>query len=152
MRGLLRDLAPVGAPIVPVTDDDLVRRVCAGATTAFALLAARYQRPVDTLAYRLLGNRADAEDAAQETFVRAYTRQGSDQPSARFGAWLLAITSHWCIDHLHRRRRTVSLERVWALAGRTPVASGWRWSRGRRGSAAWCCCPGAGWWSAVPLG
>ena len=112
MRGLLYDLAPAGAPTALLSDDDLVSRVCAGDTAAFALLAERYQRPVYTLAYRMLGNRADAEDAAQETFVRAYTRLASYQPGARFGAWLLAITAHWCIDHLRRRRRTVSLEAV----------------------------------------
>ncbi len=92
-------------------DDVLVARVCEGDTESFAILAERYKRPVYNLAYRMLGNAADAEDAAQETFVRAYTRLHSYQPGARFGSWLLAITSHWCIDHL-RRRRTVSLEAV----------------------------------------
>ena len=80
------------------------------------MLVERYKRPVYTLAYRLLGNPSDAEDAAQETFVRAYTRLASYQPGSRFGSWLLSITSHWCIDFL-RRRRAISLEAAGIVAG-----------------------------------
>jgi RNA polymerase sigma-70 factor (ECF subfamily) len=96
-------------------DDDLVGRVRDGDADAFALLVERYKRPVYGLAYRMLGNAADAEDAAQETFVRAYTRLCTYQPDGRFGAWLLAITSHWCIDFLRTRGRrgpTIALGRV----------------------------------------
>ncbi len=96
-------------PPEPITDDQLVARAVGGDQGAFAQLVERYKRPVHTLAYRLIGNSADAEDAAQETFVRAYTRLATYQPGGRFGSWLLAITSHWCIDHL-RRRRAVSLD------------------------------------------
>jgi RNA polymerase sigma-70 factor (ECF subfamily) len=103
---------------VPVeeADDSLVERVLVGDTAAFVLLVERYKRPVYTLAYRLLGNPADAEDAAQETFVRAYTRLTSYQPGSRFGSWLLSITSHWCIDFL-RRRRAVSLDAAGIVNG-----------------------------------
>ncbi len=99
-----------GAPR-PLADDALVARAVEGDTEAFATLTERHKRPVYNLAYRMLGNAADAEDAAQETFVRAYVRLDSYQPRGRFGAWLLAIASHWCIDHL-RRRRPLSLEAV----------------------------------------
>jgi RNA polymerase sigma-70 factor (ECF subfamily) len=98
------------------TDDELALRGAAGDGAAFVLLVERYKRPVYALAYRILGNSADAEDAAQETFVRAYTRLGTYQPGGRFGSWLLAITSHWCIDHL-RRRRSVSLDSNSAVYG-----------------------------------
>ncbi|MDP9374466.1 MAG: hypothetical protein M3Q65_18855, partial [Chloroflexota bacterium] len=52
-----------------LTDDQLVARVRAGDQAAFATLVERHQRAVFTQAYRVLGNAADAEDAAQETFV-----------------------------------------------------------------------------------
>ena len=98
------------ATAAPVeTDDMLVARILDGDTAAFTTLVERYKRPVYALAYRLLGNATDAEDAAQETFVRAYTRLTSYQTGSRFGSWLLAITSHWCIDSL-RRKRALSLE------------------------------------------
>lgn len=90
-------------------DDHLVCRILGGDSAAFVMLVERYKRPVYALAYRLLGNTTDAEDAAQETFVRAYTRLTSYQLGSRFGSWILSITSHWCIDFL-RRRRAVSLD------------------------------------------
>jgi RNA polymerase sigma-70 factor (ECF subfamily) len=96
-------------------DDELVARVRAGDHDAFAALVERHKRLVHSLAYRILGNAADAEDAAQETFVRAYTRLATYQPDGRFGAWLGAICSHWCIDTLRargRRVQTVALGKV----------------------------------------
>jgi RNA polymerase sigma-70 factor, ECF subfamily len=96
-------------------DDELIARVRMGDQEAFALLVERYKRPVYNLAYRLLGNPNDAEDAAQETFVRAYTRLATYEPDGRFGAWLSAICSHWCIDTMRARRRrvqTVALGKV----------------------------------------
>lgn len=96
-------------------DDELVWRVRAGETQAFATLVERHKRQVHALAYRMLGSAADAEDAAQETFVRAYTRLATYNPDGRFSSWLLAIASHWCIDCLRARGRrgtTVALGRV----------------------------------------
>lgn len=100
---------PAGALHAGVTDDQLVAQALVGEAEAFTALVERYKRPVYNLAYRMLNNAADAEDAAQETFIRAYTRLVTYQPGGKFNSWLLAITSHWCIDHL-RRRRAVSLE------------------------------------------
>jgi RNA polymerase sigma-70 factor (ECF subfamily) len=96
-------------------DDELISRVRVGDQEAFAILVERYKRQVYNLAYRLLGNPNDAEDAAQETFVRAYTRLATYEPDGRFGAWLSAICSHWCIDTMRARRRrvqTVALGKV----------------------------------------
>jgi RNA polymerase sigma-70 factor, ECF subfamily len=98
------------------TDDDLVLAARRGDGAAFAALVERHQRRVHGLAYRLLGDATDAEDATQETFVRAYTRLSSYLPGGKFASWLLAITSHWCVDSL-RRRRTVSLDAVQASLG-----------------------------------
>lgn len=99
----------------PRPDDELVWRVRAGETQLFATLVERHKRQVHALAYRMLGSSADAEDAAQETFVRAYTRLATYNPDGRFSSWLLAIASHWCIDCLRARGRrgtTVALGRV----------------------------------------
>lgn len=75
-----------------------------GDDDAFAHLVEAYQRPVFNLCYRMLGDPAEAEDAAQETFIRAYTRLASYDPERKFSSWLLAIASHYCIDRLRRRR------------------------------------------------
>lgn len=103
----------MSATMTPATlgelgDDELVARVREGEQAAFAILVERHQRAIYNLAYRVLGHRADAEDAAQETFVRAYTRLGTYEPDGKFGAWLRAICSHWCIDSLRARGRRVS--------------------------------------------
>ncbi len=99
----------------PSGDDVLIARVRAGEQEAFAMLIERHKRMVYNVAYRLLGNATDAEDAAQETFLRAYTRLATYVPDGRFGAWLGAICSHWCIDTMRargRRVQTVALGRV----------------------------------------
>lgn len=97
------------------SDDELIARVRGGDQEAFATLVERYKRSIYNLAYRLLGSSHDADDAAQETFLRAYTRLATYTPDGRFGAWLSAICSHWCIDTMRARRRrvqTVALGRV----------------------------------------
>jgi RNA polymerase sigma-70 factor (ECF subfamily) len=83
-----------------------VERAQHGDQTAFAHLVEVYQGPVYNLAYRMLGSAQDAEDAAQETFLRAYVQFDTYQPERRFASWLLAIAAHYCIDQLRRRRFT----------------------------------------------
>ena len=88
-----------------------VRRAIAGDQAAFTKLVEAYQSPVYNLAYRLLGNSLEAEDAAQEAFIRAYTHLQSYDPARKFSSWLLSIASHYCIDVLRRRRANlVSME------------------------------------------
>ncbi len=81
-----------------------VTRARHGDESAFSQLVEAYQRPVFNLCYRMLGDAAEAEDAAQETFIRAYTRLASYDPSRKFSSWILAIASHYCIDRLRQRR------------------------------------------------
>ena len=84
-----------------------------GDQQAFARIVQAYQRPVFNLAYRMLGSAEAAEDAAQETFMRAYVRLDSYDPSFKFASWILSIASHHCIDCLRKSKgREVSLEQV----------------------------------------
>jgi RNA polymerase sigma-70 factor, ECF subfamily len=85
-------------------DPITIQRARAGDSRAFSRLVEAYQTPVYNLCYRVLGNPHDAEEAAQETFLRAYTRLGSYDPARPFKTWLLAIAHHYCIDRLRRRR------------------------------------------------
>ncbi|MFW6098263.1 MAG: sigma-70 family RNA polymerase sigma factor [Chloroflexota bacterium] len=75
-----------------------------GDKSAFGQLIEAYQGPVYNLAYRMLGNRGEAEEAAQEAFIRAYTRLDTYDPSRKFSTWMLSITSNYCIDLLRKRR------------------------------------------------
>lgn len=79
---------------------DWINKACAGDTDAFAHLVECYQLPVYNLAYRLLGDKMEAEDAAQETFLRAFAGLSSYQCHRSFSTWLLSITAHICIDQL----------------------------------------------------
>jgi len=81
-----------------------VGQALAGDQVAFGRLVEAYKTPVFNLAYRLLGDAAEAEDAAQETFVRVYTHLNTYDPDRKFSSWILSITSHYCIDRLRRRR------------------------------------------------
>lgn len=75
-----------------------------GDKIAFGKLIEAYQTPVYNLAYRMLNHAGEAEEAAQEAFIRAYTRLESYNPDHKFSTWILSITSNYCIDILRKRR------------------------------------------------
>jgi RNA polymerase sigma-70 factor (ECF subfamily) len=81
-----------------------LRRTKNGDSTAFSYIAEKYQQPVYNLCYRMLSNADDAEDAAQEAFIRAYSKLDTYDDTAKFSTWLFSIASHYCIDKLRRRR------------------------------------------------
>jgi len=84
----------------------LVKQTLGGDQQAFGELVQHYERDVFNLAYRMLNNRGEAEDAAQEAFLRAYTNLDRYDRERSFKTWLLSITSNHCIDRLRRRRLT----------------------------------------------
>lgn len=75
-----------------------------GNMDAFSQLVETYQRPVFNLCYRMLGDAQEAEDAAQETFWRAYQGMKKYDPSRSFATWLLSIAAHYCIDQQRKRK------------------------------------------------
>lgn len=75
-----------------------------GDQDAFAEIVYVFQDAVYNLCYRMLGERTEAEDAAQEAFLRAYMNLQRYDPSRSFKTWLLSIASNYCIDRLRRRR------------------------------------------------
>jgi RNA polymerase sigma-70 factor (ECF subfamily) len=85
----------------------------AGDQDAFAKLVEAYQTPIYNLAYRMLGSPTEAEDAAQETFIRVYSRLNSYDPARKLSSWILSIASHYCVDRLRRRHgNTLSMEEI----------------------------------------
>jgi len=81
-----------------------LERAREGDKAAFGKIIEAYQGPVFNLAYRMLNNAGEAEEAAQEAFIRAYTRLDSYNPAHKFSTWLLSITSNYCIDQIRKRR------------------------------------------------
>ncbi len=88
---------------IPDEDRRLVDRAKGGDVRAFEALVRRYERWVFTLALRMVGDRADAEDMAQEVFLKAYRGLPGFRGGSRFSTWLYAIASHHCLNHLASR-------------------------------------------------
>ncbi len=76
-----------------------------GDSSAFTCIVDGCQKPVFHLCYRMLGNTEEAEDAAQETFLRAYRSLHQYDDRRSFMTWLLSIASHYCIDQLRRQKK-----------------------------------------------
>jgi RNA polymerase sigma-70 factor (ECF subfamily) len=72
--------------------------------TTFTHHAEAYARRLYTVAYRLLGNRADAEDAVQRALMKAFAARASYSPQWAISTWLYRVLSNVCIDELRRRR------------------------------------------------
>jgi RNA polymerase sigma-70 factor (ECF subfamily) len=89
-----------------ISSEALMLRVAQGSQQAFATLMARHQDRVMAVAYGFLGSRQEAEDLAQEVFLRVWRAAPSYQPSARFTTWLYAITANRCKSALRSFWRT----------------------------------------------
>ena len=75
-----------------------------GDDDAFTCIVETYQKPVYNLCYRMLGEPESAEDAAQDTFLKAYQNLSRYDRERPFATWLLSIAAHHCIDKLRRKK------------------------------------------------
>ncbi len=89
----------------PDQDAELMLRVKRGDREAFTELVEHYQQPILNLAYRTLGDRAEAEDLAQQAFMQAWRSAHRYRDSARFSTWLYTIARNLCLNELRRRSR-----------------------------------------------
>ncbi|NNE09031.1 MAG: sigma-70 family RNA polymerase sigma factor [Gemmatimonadetes bacterium] len=93
----------------------LVRRILEGDAEAFRPLVRTYQSPVYHLALRILRNRDDAEDAAQDVFVKVFRKLRSYDDRYALKSWILRITHNHCIDQLRKRKhKMLSLDEPFA--------------------------------------
>jgi RNA polymerase sigma-70 factor (ECF subfamily) len=93
-------------------ESELIRRCRSGDERAYRELVRRYQRQVYSIALRMVRSSEDAEDLAQETFVRMFRALDRYDLERPFAAWLFTIASRLSIDHLRRKRiRPISLFR-----------------------------------------
>jgi RNA polymerase sigma factor (sigma-70 family) len=89
------------------SDIDLITRVLAGEQNVYAELIKRHQRFVFTLALRFCKNREDAEEVAQDCFVKAYRALASFQQTSKFSTWLYRIVYTTSMTFLRKRRLDV---------------------------------------------
>ncbi len=88
----------------PKTDEELVRSVLAGDRERFAELVRRYQTRLVNYLFRMVRNADDAQDLAQEVFVRVYQALDRFDPQYRFSTWLFRVGQNAAIDQIRRRR------------------------------------------------
>ncbi len=89
---------------------ELMRRTAKGDAVAFRALADLHLAKIMNYAHRLLQNRSDAEDVAQETFLRLWKDAGRYEPKARVTTWLHRIAHNLCIDRLRGKREEPTAE------------------------------------------
>ena len=89
-------------------DAELMLRVAAGDKEAFASLFDRYQASVGRFAYRFVGDRARAEELAQEVFLRLYRSANRYRPSAKFKTFLFRVATNCCLNEVRRWEYQVS--------------------------------------------
>lgn len=87
-------------------DEELIERLARGELAALEALYTRYSRPVFSLAFRVLGSSADAEEVTQDVFERVWRHAPTfSAERGRFGTWLLSMTHHVAIDMVRKRQR-----------------------------------------------
>ncbi|GAA4850322.1 RNA polymerase sigma factor [Algivirga pacifica] len=84
-------------------DDIVIEKVLQGNTSAYEYIVHRYQDKVYNLAFRLLGNQQDAEEVAQDSFVKAYRNLSKFHYNASFGTWIYRITYNTALTFLKKR-------------------------------------------------
>jgi RNA polymerase sigma-70 factor (ECF subfamily) len=116
-------------------DIELVTRCLEGDTAAFAPIVERYQRVLFTVARRMLGDAGEADDAAQNAFVKAYQNLRGFDRQRRFFSWLYRILLNECLNRQRDRRAHEALAPELAVAG-SPVEALERKERRARVQAA----------------
>lgn len=112
----------LSSPAVAATDEALAREARDGDRQAYAELVARHRATAFAYAYARLGRREEAEDVAQEAFVRAWAALDRYRPGACWGAWFMRILRNLCVDASRRRaqRQAAALSDDWACQAPSP--------------------------------
>lgn len=103
---------------------EIVARAQAGDASAFEMLVVEHQAYVYALAFRVLGNPQEAEDAAQEAFVRAWQALPKFRAQSRFGTWMYRIVTNLCYNRLPKLRRELAVIGEEEIPDRTDFHSG----------------------------
>jgi RNA polymerase sigma-70 factor (ECF subfamily) len=91
-------------------ESELIQIAQRGDADAFGRLVVRYQQAVFNIAYRMTGNRQEAEDVAQEAFIKSYQALDRFDPTRPFAPWLYRITTNTALNWIKRRRPEVNMD------------------------------------------
>lgn len=110
-----------------LSDNDIIHQVRQGDQQAFSQLVSKYQNYVFTIVLRYLSSREDAEEVAQDVFVKAYRSLGDFRGESKFSTWLYTITTTSCITFLRKKKLEVhSLDNEKVLAHAENIDGGMR--------------------------
>ncbi len=90
-------------------DFELVKRVCKGDSSAFAMLVETYEKKIRTLGYSFFKNETDAQDFVQDVFLKVYTNISKFRKESQFSTWLMRIAYNTAINAKNRRKEYVTL-------------------------------------------
>ncbi len=108
--------------LAQMAEAECIKLARKGDQDAFAQIVETYQNPVYNLCYRMLGTPQAAEDAAQESFWRAYKNLHRYDLKRPFATWLLSIAAHYCIDQQRRKRLpTMDLNEIIEFSAEDPA-------------------------------
>jgi len=107
-----------------IDETECIKLARKGDQDAFTYIVETYQRPIYNLCYRMLGTPQAAEDAAQESFWRAYKNLKRYDMNRSFPTWLLSIAAHYCIDQQRRKRLpAIDLDEIIEFSAKDPAPS-----------------------------
>jgi RNA polymerase sigma-70 factor (ECF subfamily) len=97
-----------------VSEQALIKRLVKGEQSAYKELIEMIEKPLVNFIYRYVGERSEAEDIFQDTFVRVLQTIRGYRPKAKLSTWIFTIARNLCLDHIKskKRRRTLSLDTV----------------------------------------
>ena len=101
---------PVKPSRMADADAELVLQTQKGSPAAFEELVRNHQRMIHSLTFRMTGSPADAEDLAQETFIRAYAQIGAFRGTAKFSTWLYRIAVNTCLNWKQSETRRFQMQ------------------------------------------
>ena len=108
-------------------DTDIIAQVLGGDQNAYSILVEKYKNYVFTIVLRYIKSREDAEEVAQDVFVKAYRSLADFKGTAKFSTWLYTVTTTTCITFLRKKKLEVhSLynERIFEVADRPDSGMG----------------------------
>ena len=104
-------------PLEKISDEELMIQVANHEMPAFQEITIRHQQRALSVAYKLLGNWHNAEDIAQDAFLKIYSAASSYKPQAKFTTWFYRIVVNSCYDHMRKRSNsTVNLDALGEIA------------------------------------
>ncbi len=90
------------------SDESYIERVLSGDKSSYALLVERHKNMVFTIARRMMENREEAEEVAQDAFLKAYKSLKKFKQESKFSTWLYKIVYNQCITELRKKKKTVN--------------------------------------------